>query len=53
MKKLPPTRRICEGTKQPNVVLQEQVVKYRDLFRTATQQVKKIEDSCARYLQEA
>ena len=44
--------RICDGVKQPDMVLREQVDKYREVFRAATQQVNKIEESCAKYLQQ-
>ncbi len=45
--------RICEGTKQPNDVLRIQTAKYRDLFKVAMAQVKKMDDACAQYLNEA
>jgi DNA topoisomerase-3 len=43
---------ICEGTKDPDVVLQDQIDKYRQVFQLATAQVDKIEAACARYLNE-
>ena len=33
-------KRICEGTKDPKVVLTEQLAKYKEVFRMALQQVK-------------
>ena len=44
--------RICEGTRQPEDVLREQISKYRNLFQIATQQVNKIERACEHYLDE-
>ena len=41
---------ICEGNKNPAVVLQEQIAKYRLVFELATAQVEKIEAACAKYL---
>lgn len=33
-------KRICEGTRDPKVVLTEQLTKYKEVFRMALQQVK-------------
>ena len=41
---------ICEGTKNPDTVLQEQIQKYRLVFELATAQVEKLEAACATYL---
>ena len=41
---------ICEGNKNPAVVLQEQIGKYRLVFELATAQVEKIEAACTKYL---
>ena len=41
---------ICEGNKNPTVVLQEQIGKYRLVFELATAQVEKIEAACTKYL---
>jgi len=35
-------KRICEGTKDPKVVLAEQLAKYKEVFRMALQQVKTV-----------
>lgn len=43
---------ICDGVKDPNVVLREQINKYRQVFELATAQVEKIEQACEKYLQE-
>ena len=43
---------ICEGRKDPNVVLQTQITQYREVFDIATTQVKKIEEACAKYINE-
>lgn len=43
---------VCEGRKQPDVVLREQIAKYKSLFQIAAQQVTKIDEACARYLNE-
>jgi len=45
-------KRICEGEKDPQTVLREQVEKYREVFRAAVAQADKIDRSCAKYLQE-
>lgn len=36
---LPYSDRICDGVKDPKVVLQEQVLKYRQVFEEAMRQV--------------
>jgi len=41
---------ICQGNKNPAVVLQEQIGKYRLVFELATAQVEKIEAACTKYL---
>lgn len=33
-------KRICDRTKDPKTVLQEQIVKYRDVFKKAVEQVR-------------
>ena len=43
-------KRICEGTKDPDVVLGEQIAKYKRVFDLAQAQVEKIEAACAKYL---
>ncbi|TRY69414.1 hypothetical protein TCAL_06940 [Tigriopus californicus] len=43
---------VCEGGRQPDVVLREQIAKYKSLFQIAAQQVTKIDEACARYLNE-
>ncbi|KAK2150363.1 hypothetical protein NP493_2796g00000 [Ridgeia piscesae] len=42
-------KRICDGTKDKNVVLQAQVVKYRDVFVEVVQQATKIDTALAEY----
>ena len=44
---------ICEGTKDPDLVLQQQITKYREAFEIATAQVNKIESACQKYLNDA
>lgn len=34
--------RICEGTKDPSVVLREQINKYREVFKKAVEQVNHV-----------
>lgn len=46
-------RRICDGAKRPEAVLQEQVAKYRQVFDLATREVGKMEEACSKYLNEA
>ena len=41
---------ICEGNKNPNAVLEEQIAKYRLVFELATNQVQKLEEACTKYL---
>ena len=41
---------ICEGNLNPNVVLANQIGKYRSVFERAVQQVEKIEAACVKYL---
>ncbi|QQP52602.1 DNA topoisomerase [Caligus rogercresseyi] len=43
---------ICEGTKDPEVVLREQISSYKNVFQIASQQVNKIDDACIKYLNE-
>ncbi|KAJ9580304.1 hypothetical protein L9F63_004020 [Diploptera punctata] len=45
-------KRICEGTKDPKVVLDEQLAKYKEVFRIALQQAAKIDQALAQYLEE-
>ncbi|CAH1389834.1 unnamed protein product [Nezara viridula] len=45
-------KRICEGTKQSNIVLQEQVNKYKVLFQKAKEQVNKIDAAMSKYMGE-
>ncbi|XP_014248462.1 DNA topoisomerase 3-alpha [Cimex lectularius] len=44
-------KRICDGVRQPEIVLREQISKYRELFRIAKSQVNKIDSAVAKYLQ--
>lgn len=44
-------KRICEGSKQADIVLREQVNKYRTLFQKAKEQVIKIDAAMAKYIQ--
>ena len=46
-------KRVCEGTRQPEEVLREQINKYREVFEQSVAQVNKIDLACARYLDEA
>ena len=41
---------ICEGTKNPDTVLQEQIQKYRLVFEMATAQVEKLDAACAKFI---
>lgn len=43
---------ICEGSKDPDAVLRDQIAKYRQVFELATAQVQKLEAACAKYLNE-
>jgi hypothetical protein len=43
-------KRICEGQKDPQVVLQEQIRKYRDVFIHATDQVVRLDDAVGKFL---
>ena len=43
---------ICDGTKQPEEVLREQIGKYKHIFQISINQVLKLEQACAHYLQE-
>ncbi|UYV73675.1 TOP3A [Cordylochernes scorpioides] len=42
-------KRICEGTKNPSIVLAEQVSKYKEVFIKASEQALKIDESLAKY----
>ncbi|XP_040569735.1 DNA topoisomerase 3-alpha isoform X2 [Lepeophtheirus salmonis] len=44
---------ICEGTKIPEVVLQEQINNYKNVFEIAVQHVQKIDEACIKYLNES
>ena len=44
-------KRICEGTKDPKVVLTEQLAKYKEVFRMALQQVKCSVNDCNGFFQ--
>ncbi|KAJ8319013.1 hypothetical protein KUTeg_004104 [Tegillarca granosa] len=46
-------KRICEGTKNKNDVLQEQVQKYKQVFIEACRQAIKIDEALSQYLGEA
>ncbi|XP_034311164.2 DNA topoisomerase 3-alpha isoform X1 [Magallana gigas] len=46
-------KRICEGKKDKNVVLTQQVAKYRDVFKVACEQALKIDQALSQYLGEA
>lgn len=43
---------ICEGTKDPQVVLREQIAKYREIFDKAVRQATNLDKSCSHYLNE-
>ncbi|XP_050421809.1 DNA topoisomerase 3-alpha [Adelges cooleyi] len=43
-------KRICEGTKSPNVVLREQIANYKEVFIKTTEQVDKLDQSLGKYL---
>ena len=43
---------ICEGRKDPQVVLREQIAKYRDVFDKASRQATNLDKSCSHYLNE-
>ncbi|XP_021921836.1 DNA topoisomerase 3-alpha [Zootermopsis nevadensis] len=45
-------KRICDGIKDPNVVLAEHLTKYKEVFRIALQQAEKIDEALGHYLQE-
>ncbi|XP_052784926.1 DNA topoisomerase 3-alpha-like [Mya arenaria] len=45
-------KRICEGTKQQQAVLQEQVRKYKEVFIEACRQAEKIDESLSNFLGE-
>ncbi|XP_023711894.1 DNA topoisomerase 3-alpha isoform X2 [Cryptotermes secundus] len=45
-------KRICDGVKDPKLVLAEQLAKYKEVFRMALQQAEKIDEALGRYLQE-
>ncbi|XP_023234513.1 DNA topoisomerase 3-alpha-like [Centruroides sculpturatus] len=45
-------KRICEGTKDPNVVLREQLNKYQQVFIQAVRQAIKIDEALSKYLDE-
>lgn len=42
-------KRICEGTKDPSVVLREQINKYREVFRKTVEQANKIDAALSKY----
>lgn len=42
--------RICDGTKQPEAVLREQIAKYKEVFAMASREVKKLDAACQKYL---
>lgn len=44
--------RICQRQKDPNEVLQNQINKYREVFRVAMERANLIDDALARYLEE-
>ncbi|KAK9508812.1 hypothetical protein O3M35_006277 [Rhynocoris fuscipes] len=44
-------KRICDGVRQPEVVLREQINKYRTLFQKAKEQVNKIDAAIGKYIQ--
>ncbi|KAK7791153.1 hypothetical protein R5R35_013322 [Gryllus longicercus] len=44
--------KICEGRKNPEIVLKEQILKYKEVFEVALQQAAKIDEALAIYLQE-
>ncbi|XP_061196153.1 DNA topoisomerase 3-alpha-like [Saccostrea echinata] len=46
-------KRICEGKKDKNVVLSQQVSKYKEVFKVACEQALKIDQALAQYLGEA
>ncbi|XP_075231110.1 topoisomerase 3-alpha isoform X2 [Lycorma delicatula] len=46
-------KRICEGTKDPKVVLSEQIMKYKEVFIQAQAQVEKIDTALGKYLDAA
>ena len=43
---------ICDGVKDPQVVLREQILKYRQVFEKAQRQVDKLDEACSKYLNE-
>lgn len=43
---------ICEGTKDAQMVLREQIAKYRTVFEKATQQATNLDKACTHYLNE-
>nr|XP_027214117.1 DNA topoisomerase 3-alpha-like [Penaeus vannamei] len=45
-------KRICDGVKDPKVVLQEQVLKYRQVFEEAMRQAEKIDTALGHFLNE-
>uniref|UniRef100_A0A8D8S258 DNA topoisomerase n=1 Tax=Cacopsylla melanoneura TaxID=428564 RepID=A0A8D8S258_9HEMI len=44
-------KRICEGTKEPGVVLAEQVAKYKEVFQLAWRQAIKLDEALAKWFQ--
>ncbi|KAL1463594.1 hypothetical protein WDU94_015334 [Cyamophila willieti] len=44
-------KRICEGTKDPGVVLAEQVAKYKEVFQLAWRQAIKLDEALAKWFQ--
>ncbi|XP_050542923.1 DNA topoisomerase 3-alpha [Daktulosphaira vitifoliae] len=43
-------KRICEGTKSSDIVLKEQIAKYKEVFIKTTEQVEKLDQSLGKYL---
>ncbi|XP_013780332.2 DNA topoisomerase 3-alpha-like [Limulus polyphemus] len=46
-------KRICEGTRNPQVVLQEQIQKYRAVFVEAMDKANRLDEALAQYIGEA
>ncbi|XP_049801714.1 DNA topoisomerase 3-alpha isoform X1 [Schistocerca nitens] len=45
-------KRICEGTKDPKIVLTEQLAKYKEVFRIALEQAAKIDEALGKSFNE-
>ncbi|PSN32683.1 DNA topoisomerase 3-alpha [Blattella germanica] len=45
-------KKICEGIKDPKLVLEEQLARYKEVFRIALEQAAKIDEALAQYLEE-